>query len=508
MKLFKHYDQNKTFLLPPSLDEFVPEDHEARIISEVVDSLDLSPLLAKYEGGGAPAYHPAMMLKVLIYTYSQGLYSSRVIARQLQTNTTFMFLSGMQAPDFRTICLFRSEHAAALPDLFVEVVRLCSELGMVGLGHIAFDGTKLKANASVKQTRDKKGLEKEIARIKEQVCKMTATAAELDKLEDGKPPTGSDSKIAKELRKKEYRLKKLQEAKEALEREKLEKVNVTDPESRLMKNSHKVIQPSYNGQIAVDAKEQVIVAEYITQKATDHAEFQPLVEQVQENLAELPDETEISFDAGYSSYDNLEYANRENLDLYMPDNFLKALDAKEEGKKRYHKSNFCYDETRDIYLCPRGKELSRWAEQKRAGKRPLVVYRGESCGKCPAREQCTRGEARTVSRDGREPLLEKMREKLRSEEGKRIYGKRGYTVEPPFGQMKWDGRKPGLDLRGQVKAHGEFSLMCLVHNVKKIVKKVLEGAVSLPGKSGERTAGARQRCKEGRLIPVKVGAGV
>lgn len=115
-----------------------------------------------------------------------------------------------------------------LPDLFVEVVRLCAELGMVGLGHIAFDGTKLKANASVKQTRDKKGLEKEIARIKEQVRKMTETAAELDKLADRKHPAGSNAKIAKELRKKEYRLNKLQEAKEALEREKLEKVNVTD----------------------------------------------------------------------------------------------------------------------------------------------------------------------------------------------------------------------------------------------------------------------------------------
>ena len=507
MKLFKHYDQNKTFLLPPSLDEFVPEDHEARIISEVVDSLDLSPLLAKYEGGGAPAYHPAMMLKVLIYAYSQGLYSSRVIARQLQTNTTFMFLSGMQAPDFRTICLFRSDHAVVLPDLFVEVVRLCAELGMVGLGHIAFDGTKLKANASVKQTRDRDGLEKEIARIKEQVRKMAETAAELDKLEDRKDLAGNGAEIAKELRKKEHRLKKLQEAKEALEREKLEKVNVTDPESRLMKNSHKVIQPSYNGQIAVDDREQVIVAADITQKATDHAEFQPLVEQVEENLGDLPDETEISVDAGYSSYDNLEYADQKGLDLYLPDNFLKALDAKEEGAKRYHKSNFRYDEARDIYVCPPGKELSRWTEQKRDGKPPLVVYRGESCGECPVKEQCTRGEARTVSRDGREPLLEKMREKLRSEEGKRIYGKRGYTVEPVFGEMKWDGRKPGLDSRGRVKARGEFSLMCLVHNVKKIVKKVLKGAVSLPGKSGKRTAAMRQRCMEGRLIQAGVGAG-
>lgn len=508
MKLFKDYDQNKTFLLPPSLSEFVPEGHEARIISEVVDNLELAPLFAKYEGGGAPAYHPAMMFKVLIYAYSQGLYSSRSIVRQLQTNTAFMYLSGMQQPDFRTICLFRAEHADVLPDLLVEVIRMCATLGMVGLGHISFDGTKLKASASVKQTRDKKGLEKEIARIKEQMRKMTATAAELDKLENREQPAGSDPEIAKALRKKEYRLKKLQEAKEVLEHEKLEKVNVTDPESRLMKNSHKVIQPSYNGQIAVDGKEQVIVAAHITQQATDYAEFQPLVEQVAENVGELPDETEISADAGYSSYDNLEYANRKNLDLYMPDNFLKVLDAKEEGEKRYHKSNFRYDKEQDVYVCPPGEKLKRWTEQKRDGKPPLVVYRGESCGECPVKEQCTRGAARTVSRDGREPLLETMREKLRSEEGKRIYGKRGHTVEPVFGQMKQGGRKSGVEVRGDVKVNGEFSLMCLVHNVKKIVKQVLKNGVRLPEKHGNRTTGPRLGCKEGRLVQVgsRVGA--
>jgi transposase len=112
--------------------------------------MELSPLLAKYGGGGAPAYHPAMMLKIIIYAYSRNIYSSRSIARELKTDTAFMFLSGLQSPDFRTICLFHSEHADVLPNLFVEVVRLCASLGMVGLGHIALDGTKLKANASVR----------------------------------------------------------------------------------------------------------------------------------------------------------------------------------------------------------------------------------------------------------------------------------------------------------------------------------------------------------------------
>ena len=480
MKIFREYSQCQGLLLPPSLEEFVPDDHEARIVNEVVDTMDLSPLFTKYEGGGAPAYHPGMMLKVIIYAYSRDIYSSRSIVQELKTDTAFMFLSGLQSPDFRTICLFRAEHADVLPTLFVEVVRLCASLGMVGLGHIAFDGTKLKANASVKQTRDRDGLEKEIERIKEQMRQMIESSAKIDELEDLIHPDGDGSEIAVELRGKEYRLKKLQEAMEVLEREKLDKVNVTEPDSRLMKDSRGVIQPSHNGQIAVDDKDQVIVAADVSQNATDHAEFEPMVEQAERNLGSLPSES--SADAGYSSYGNLEYAEGKCLDLYMPDNFLEALEEKDEGEKRYHKSNFCYDEARHIYICPEGKELKRWAEQKREGKLPLIVYRGESCRECTVRERCTRGEARTVSRDGREPLLEAMRQKLRSEEGKRIYTKRGYTVEPVFGDIKWNGRKPSMDLRGSVKVRGEFSLLCLVHNVKKIVKRVLDGTVSLPGK--------------------------
>jgi len=500
MKIFREYSQCQGLLLPPSLDEFVPEDHEARIINDVVDTIDLSLLLAKYEGGGAPAYHPAMMLKVIIYAYSRNIYSSRSIAQGLKTDTAFMFLSSLQSPDFRTICLFRAEHADVLPNLFVVVVRLCASLGMVGLGHIAFDGTKLKANASVRQTRDRDALEKEIERIKEQMRQMIQTSANVDGLEDLIYPDGDGSEMAVELRKKEYRLKKLQEAMEVLEREKLEKVNVTEPGSRLMKDSRGVIQPSHNGQIAVDDKEQVIVAVDVSQNATDHAEFKPIVEQVERNLGSLPGEG--SADAGYSSYDNLEFAERKKLDMYMPDNFLEALDEKEEGEKRYHKSNFRYDEARDTYICPEGKKLKRWAEQKREGKPPLLLYRGESCRECAVRERCTTGEARIVSRDGREPLLEAMRQKLRSEEGKQIYKKRGYTVEPVFGEMKWDGRKPSMDLRGSVKVRGEFSLMCLVHNVKKIVKRVLDGTVSLPGKYGELIEEALSGYRENHLTLV------
>ena len=149
-----------------------------RIINEVVDTLDLSTLLSRHEGGGAPAYHPSMMLKVIIYAYSLGIYSSRRITQELKTDTAFMFLSGLQAPDFRT------QHVAVLPDLFVEVVRLCASLGMVELGHIAFDGTKLRANAALRQSRNNDGLEKEIDRIKKEVMQMIEASARIGEIEE------------------------------------------------------------------------------------------------------------------------------------------------------------------------------------------------------------------------------------------------------------------------------------------------------------------------------------
>jgi transposase len=475
MKIFKEYRQDQNFLLPPSLDEFVPEDHDVRIMNDVVDTLDLSPLLNQYEGGGAPAYHPAMMLKVIIYAYSLGIYSSRRIAQELKTDTAFMFLSGLQAPDFRTICLFRTQHGALLPDLFVEVVRLCASLGMVGLGHIAFDGTKLKANAALRQSRDGDSLEKEIEYVKEQVRQMIEASARIDESEEQEHSDGDGSEMANELRKKEYRLKKLNEAKETLQREKLKRVNITDPESRLMQDSRRAIQPSYNGQIAVDEKEQVIVAADITQDTTDHHELIRMVEVVEQNLGALP--KEASADAGYSSYENLEYAQQKGLDAYIPDDFFEALEKKDPSEKRYHKCNFRYDETRDVYICPEGRNLKRYQEMKRQGKPPFIIYRGQSCKACSVKEECTTGPARRITRDGRESLVEAMRRKLRSEEGREIYKKRLYTAEPVLGNIKWNRRRIMMSLRGLEKVRGEFSLMCLVHNVKKIAKQVREGSV-------------------------------
>lgn len=470
MKIFKDYNQKQTFLLPPSVEEFVPADHSARIISDVVDSIDISSIEGKYNGGGSTAYYPGMMLKILIYAYSQGIYSSRRMERGVISDTAFMYLAGMQSPDFRTICLFRSNHAEAVKQIFVEVVRLCASLGMVGLGHIAFDGTKLKANASVRQTREKELLKKEIAKITAEIEGLLKRAKEVDETEDllyGKDNDGSG--IPEEIKDKEYRLKKLEEASRQLAEEGLSKVNITDPDAHLMQNSKKVIQPCYNGQIAVDSKEQIIVASEVSQDATDHYQLKAMVEEAEANLGQLPEQ--ISADAGYSSYDNLEYIEEKQTDAYIPDNKLESLDEKQEQEKRYDKSNFVYNEDSNHYCCPEGKTLTQYTKTQRKG-REVTVYRGTDCIGCLVQAKCTKAEVRTIMRDGREPLQEAMREKLRSPSGKEIYRKRSYTVEPVFGDMKWNRAHLIMSLRGKRKVRGEFILMCLTHNIGKIIRKV------------------------------------
>ena len=177
-----------------------------------------------------------------------------------------------------------------------------------------------------------------------------------------------------------------------------------------------------------------------------------------------------------------------------------ALEKKDQSEKRYHKCNFQYDQIRDVYICAEGKNLKRYQEIKRLGKPPFIIYRGESCKGCAVKAECTTGSARRITRDGRESLLKAMREKLRSDEGRQIYKKRLCTVEPVLGDMKWNRRRIMMSLRGLKKVRGEFSLMCLVHNVKKVVKVVLAGTVNLTGKHSGSAGMARLAFTDERLI--------
>jgi len=453
------YNQDQMALFPPSVQSLIEADDLCMVVDDVVKALDLSCLYQKVSAEGNPAYHPAMMLKIYFYAYARGIFSSRRIAQALKENLAFIFLAAWQKPDFRTVSDFRKNNLKELGLLFSLIVRLCKQLGMVKLGHIAIDGTKIKANASDSCTYDRQRIDKEIKQWLEH-------AEAIDRQEDalyGPDKTGDE--LPQGIRDPKKRFQKLKELKKKLAAEGREKINRTDPDATFMKTGHG-IRTAYNAQVAVDAGHQVVVAADVTNQASDVDQLLPMVEQVEENASGKV--RECSADSGYSSGENLKAMQDRKVDAYIPD---REYQAQQRGKavNDFHKDSFVYDDRRDCYICVEGEELVFSHFQKRQGKEPLRIYRCRSCKACAFFGCCTTDlNGRSISRHPYEKELHQMRQKLDSASGKEIYGKRKYTVEPPFGHIKSIMGYTSFLLRSRQKVRGEFKLIASAHNLRKI----------------------------------------
>src|SRR6266403_879110 len=342
-KTFRPWDVDQVWLLPPSIQDLVPPGHMAHFVRDTVRTgLDLSRIMDVYdEERGFPPYHPGMMVALLLYAYSQGIYSSRRIARGCEERLDFAAVTGMQRPDFRTISEFRKRHLAALSGLFRQVLALCREAGLVKLGHVALDGTKIKANAGINKAMSYGRMKEAEPRLAAEVQRWLAQAAQTDKAEDrqlGASKRGDE--MPEWMANKEKRLEKIRTAKAALEAEAKAKAaskpdddgsgdsgkgrpgrkskpvtaepsdkaqrNFTDPDSRVMPTKNGFIQ-GYNAQAAVDGAHQIIVAHTLTNSPSDQAQLAPLLDAIKANLGKNPDEA--SADAGYCSQANLSHAH-------------------------------------------------------------------------------------------------------------------------------------------------------------------------------------------------------
>ena len=446
--MFKKYDQNQQFLLPYNLEEFVSEDFIFRVINDLFDVVDISAIESTYSENGCPAYHPRLFLKILFYGYLINIRSSRKIDDMTQTDTAFMYLAAMKKPDFHTICRFRSTHLDSIKDIFSQVVTLCKGMGLIG-SNISIVGTKVKANASSRQSKSSDSIEKEIDKI-------IRESIETDEREDEIYGDSTPNHIPEELVDKKYRLERIKAAKKKMDEEKLKKVNITDPDAKIMKHKDGSKKPSYNCQVAVDEKEQIIVAADLVDEENDLHQIEPMIENVKETLGYKP--TIVLADAGYFSYDNVQFLLDEEIDAYIPDNFY---EVEKRGKtKKFRKLLFTYDEKKDCYYCPAALEIPFTRIQKRENE--------PYCSLCVLKDACTDSKNRTITRDPREHLMEDMRAKLNTEEGTEQYQKRMCTVEPVFGQMKQDRGFREFLLREKRKTKIEFLMMCTVHNIKKI----------------------------------------
>jgi len=443
---FLPYDERQLYLLPASIVEWVKDDSLARFVGETVDLLDRRGQLDGFyegyrrDGWGHPAYHPRMLVKVLVYGYCMGVTSSRKLAAGCENEVALRYLTANQQPDFRTISDFRKDHLSALTELFVEVLGLCQEAGLVQLGRVALDGRKIAGNASLDQNRDEEWLQ-------EEVRSLLAEAERVDAEEDakyGKERRGDE--LPQGLRTREERKTRLEAALERIEEKKRQaamkqerkigerrkeevetgkkkrgrkpkdpetaameatkkmKANVTDPESRIMKTRRGWVQ-GFNGQAVADCESQVIVAQDLTQEENDVRQLGPLLKRCEEQVGRRPDE--LLADAGYWSEENAKLESAET-ELFIAT-------------------------TKD------------WKQRKAMREAP------------PPRGRIPKGLS----------ARERMERKLLTKRGREAYKQRGSTIEAVFGQMVMRGLVRFL-LRGQEKASAEWSLWCTTHNLLKL----------------------------------------
>jgi transposase len=423
---FRRYSPEQELLLPPSPRDWLPEGHLAYFISDTVDNLDLSSFYEPYEGDGRRnrPFDPRMMVKVLLYGYATGTFSSRKMAKKLHEDVAFRALGGENFPAHRTIAEFRQQHLMAFQGLFVQVVRVAKEVGLVRLGTVAIDGTKVKASASKHKAMSYGRMEEEEQRLQAQIEELTSRASQADAQEDalyGEDSSGED--IPEELKRRERRLEKIRAAMDRLksrqaeadrqkgrspekksrakrpfgEPEKKSQDNFTDPESRIMKTSSGFDQ-CYNGQLAVDSETRLIVAAEVTQSAADVEQLLPLVEKSAEVAQEAPQE--ILADAGYRSEANLQKLEGKGIDGYV--------------------------------------------SLGREGKSGALVIGPET------------------------PSTRRMQEKLATEAGRKTYGRRKGIVEPVNGWIKSVLGFRQFSLRGLANAAGEWTLVCLALNLRRM----------------------------------------
>lgn len=434
-KGYRPYLPDQDLLLPPSLRDWLAEDHLVYFVSDIVDEVDLSAIHAYYgeEKRGQPPYDPLLMTKLLVYGYCTGVFSSRRLQKRIQEDIPFKVLAAGNEPDFRTISDFRKIHLAALQGLFEQVLEMALESGTMKLGRVSLDGTKVKANASKHKAMSYARAKEKQRQLRQEVEALLAQAAAADEEEDRRHGNRRGDELPEELRRRETRLAKLKQAKKVIEQRAREKAaaegkspeqvkqakpgdkdqyNFTDPESRIMKDADGFVQ-GYNAQAAVEPRLGLIVGQLVTQAANDKEQLRPLVEAIEQQSGQRPEA--VLADNGYCSEENLMY-----------------LESAEDPERQIA-----------AYVAT-GKQ--KHGEHRQPCKR----------GRLPA------GATR----------VDRMKRKLQTKVGKAVYAARKCVVEPVFGQIKQARGFRQFVLRGIQKVKGEWALVCLTHNILRLYAAV------------------------------------
>jgi transposase len=472
--------KDQSWLLPPSLEDIIPEDHICYLVESLVALIDFTLFDVKYSGPGHPAYHPRILIKLLVMGVLDRVRSSRRLARNARENVVYMFLAEKTTPDFRTISDFRKNNPELVKEVFKHTVTLARSEGMIDLSHLSTDGSKQKANAANKRVLTKEELEFLLRFVDEELDAW----AKQDNIEDGmfNDLRGNDQlpdKSRKKIRKiakyyvektlekgkifKDKTVCKLNHAYQELQEHELNKINITDPDSRFMINKSGKIEFSYNVQLTVD-KKGFILANDVCQDENDVNHLQPQILQTEKNIEGLSENIRWSFDNSYYEGENLKFLDEKKIDGYIPFN-----EKKEDSP--YDKKHFIYDPVNDRYICPAGKPVTFLGEHyDKSKKKTARIYKGQECKTCLHQKMCTkqRKGIRYIKSFPYEKERNAMNEKMNTEKGKEIYKLRAITVEPAFGDIKENKGMRAFLTRGIKTVKTEFNLVCTASNLKKI----------------------------------------
>jgi transposase len=461
MEKFKPINNDQLFLLPPSVEDFIPAGHLARVIKEVVETIDVSSIESNYSYLGQKSYPPHLLLKLLFYGYSTGIRSGRKIATACECDTAFMYLANMYRPDFRTINDFRKDNIGFVQTAFVHIVQLCKGLGMCKAGLLIIDSTKLKANASADKSKTREQYEQWLERIESDVKGMLQAAEQTDSDEDKQYGNNRGDELPEELRSKQKLKDKIQQALQSIKKDK-ERINLTDNEAKFMKGNG-TIDIHYSCQTAI-TEDGVIVDAYTTNQCSDRTQTVQVAANAEIKSGQIY--TDILADSGYASYDNYEEFEKQNKNIYVPDQQMN-MEA-EKAQDPYHRNNFTYNEEEDFFICPENKILPFYSTHiNKRMKARNNVYMCKDCPACEKQSLCTKAKYRQVCIEQREWMRKKIRDRLNSIEGKIQYLKR-MRIESVFGNIKHNLNYVHLYLQGIRKTTAEWQLICIGHNLKKI----------------------------------------
>jgi len=509
--VYKSNLQGQISLFPAQLDLNIAEDAPVRLVNQIVDQLDISSIEKSYKGGGTSSYHPKMMLKVLFYAYMNNIYSCRKIGKQLLENVHYMWLSGNQAPDFRTINYFRSHHLkGTINQLFTQVVLMLVEMGHISLQTVYIDGTKMESRAGRYTFVWRKTVEKNKARLETKIMgilKMIDEGIAQDELPDDEPPTPIDSEglkkriaqinrenLSKEEQKavktlEEKHLPKLREYENHLEilgnRNSYSKTD-TDATFMRMKDDHMQngqLKPAYNLQIGTE--NQFITHFDFFPNPTDTLTMVPFFEGWEESYSAHP-QTVVA-DAGYGSEENYDFMENNGMEAFVKYNYFHAEQKKKFRENVFIAQNLYYNATDDYFVCPMGQHLENkgiFIKRNNHGfESEITVYQAANCFGCPLRCQCykAKGNRRIEINHNLQRLKVKARELLLSEEGIKHRKKRCVEPEPVFSHIRYDGGYLRFRHIGQDKIEMDFTLLAIALNLSKLARKLVSSD-KIPGK--------------------------